>query len=584
MRPSASVRRTCAAAWRPSSGLLFCLLYGLWLGGIPLAPSHAAPPPKLNPAELESRLLTGEYTFRVMPNLCPKVYVTIEGREYYYVHKESRFFPQKSPIKGVKFTRFAHGADGSTGGPSMGKTSISEGGYSATTKNYLRAEFQHPHLARGDIQIYRSTGAVIDNADDVMQILGYAFEGPALPAQKLFVGDRKSKRLFFVGVNHLPPVADRVEFSTEAEAEAQGYVRSTLSFARIPQIPSYETEFMLGLQASSAQRMYGNLDTDDQRRKQVEAIGKRVLDHWPTTLKGYQYKFYVLDTRSPNACACPAGTIYVHNALIDILENDDELEAIMAHEIAHVEKRHGLRMHRSAETGAMVGAVLLLGAGAAASRSNHDIAAAAVGISGMVVQVGSAIALTGHSRQLETEADHFAALYLLRNGKDPAILARALKKLRYYRDLLGQSDQQASVFSSHPDLGNRIAMAESTTMKAYEKPAVFDGFSKNGELVATISFEAEAMHTPPNSSRTLTLLAELATTTALEKPDKVSTIVLLNGKKSVTLTNLEKTPVSPLDTVTLSFQTTWTEPGSPPVPDQIKFTLGPVQKWEKRAE
>lgn len=567
-----------AARWFVACAITSALLLGVFANSLAAAPLS----PKEVVAELESRLRTGDFTFRVVPNMCAKVYVSVEDRDYYYVHKASRFFPQKSPIPGVRFAKFSYGNQEALVSAGMGRSSSADV-TSAPPRNYIRVEFQHQHLAKGELRIYRQNGAPIDSPEDAVQILGYAFEGPGLPRQKLFVGDRKTKRLFFAGVNHLPPKEARVEFESLAEAESQGFVRCPLSFARIPQLPSFETEFLLGLQASAAQRTHGTLDTDDARRKQIEAVGQRVLSRWPTTLKGYGYRFYVLDSGTPNACACPAGTIFFNRFLMDALESEDELEAVMAHEVAHVEKRHGLRMHRAAETGALIGTILLAGANAVAN-SNPDTAAAAVGLSGLVVQVGSAIAFAGHSRQLETEADHFAALYLLRNGKDPAILARALKKLRYYQDLLGVGDRQTSIFSAHPDLPNRIAMAESTSMKAYEKPLVFDGYSKSGELVATISFEAEAVHSPAGASRTLTLLAELSTTTALEKQDKVTTLTLQAGAKSVTLTNTEKTPVNPLDAITVSFQVKGADATSLPTPDQIKLSLGPAQKWERRKE
>ena len=582
MSAQPSETRATVPMLRTSRRFLLWILCSALQLGFALGTAFAAPAsPKEAVTELERRLKTSDYTFRVVPNMCPKVYVNVEGRDYHYMHKASRFFPQKSPIPGVRFTKFSFGNEASVSS-GMGRSSAADVTYTPP-RNYVRVEFQHQHLSKGELRLYLSNGAPIDNLEDTLQVLGYAFEGPGLPKQKLFVGDRKSKRLFFAGVNHLPPKEDRVEFESLAEAEAQGYVRSPLSFARIPQLPSFETEYLLGVQTSAAQRMHGTLDTDDQRRKQIEAIGQRVLSRWPTTLKGYGYRFYVLDSGTPNACACPAGTIFFNRFLLDVLENDDELEAVMAHEVAHVEKRHGLRMHRAAETGALIGTILLIGANTAAN-SNPDAASVAVGLSGLVVQVGSAIALAGHTRQLETEADHFAALYLLRNGKDPAILARALKKLRYHQDLLGVGDRQTSIFSSHPDLANRIALAESTSMKAYEKPPVFDGYSKSGELVATISFEAEAVHAPAGAAATLTLLAELSTTTALEKQEKVTALTLQAGAKSVTLTNTEKTPVNPLDAITVSFQVKGADAANLPKPEQIKLNLGPVQKWERRSE
>jgi predicted Zn-dependent protease len=58
------------------------------------------------------------------------------------------------------------------------------------------------------------------------------------------------------------------------------------------------------------------------------------------TFAGYQ--FAVLETAEVNAMACPGGTIFVTRGLLAKAGSEDELAAILAHEIAHVTARHGL--------------------------------------------------------------------------------------------------------------------------------------------------------------------------------------------------------------------------------------------------
>ncbi len=53
------------------------------------------------------------------------------------------------------------------------------------------------------------------------------------------------------------------------------------------------------------------------------------------------YRFYVIDDPVPNAFAFPNGMIFVHTGLLDILENEAQLAAILGHEIAHVTHEHG---------------------------------------------------------------------------------------------------------------------------------------------------------------------------------------------------------------------------------------------------
>jgi predicted Zn-dependent protease len=284
-----------------------------------------------------------------------------------------------------------------------------------------------------------------------------------------------------------------------------------------------------------------------------------------------------------NAVACPAGTIFVNSGLLEIVESDEELEAILAHEIAHVEKRHGLRQYRTAQAGAAVGAILTLGiAAAAASDGNSDAAAAAVGITGVMVHIGSTIALTGYSRSLEMEADQYAGMYLLHNGKDPALLSMMLRKFRYFNDRVGITDRHRSMFSTHPGLKERIFIAENTETKQFEKKTIFDGYTRRDELVATLQFEAEFLHKHAQGRKTLTVLCELQTTTALEKQVKVKGITVTVGGRSIELDNAENAPVDPMDNISISFQTDGKQVGFLNDVEGIKLTLGPVRKWIRR--
>ena len=53
------------------------------------------------------------------------------------------------------------------------------------------------------------------------------------------------------------------------------------------------------------------------------------------------YRFYVIDDPVPNAFAFPNGMIFIHTGLLDIIENEAQLAAVLGHEIAHVTHEHG---------------------------------------------------------------------------------------------------------------------------------------------------------------------------------------------------------------------------------------------------
>ncbi len=60
----------------------------------------------------------------------------------------------------------------------------------------------------------------------------------------------------------------------------------------------------------------------------------------PETYGGYH--FAVLNSDEPNAYACPGGIILVNKGLLKQIKNEDQLAAVLAHEVAHVAHRHGI--------------------------------------------------------------------------------------------------------------------------------------------------------------------------------------------------------------------------------------------------
>ena len=89
--------------------------------------------------------------------------------------------------------------------------------------------------------------------------------------------------------------------------------------------------------ARQLENQYG-LVQDDEIQDRVDRIGKKLLQHG--TRPDLAYSFKVLNTPDVNALACPGGFIYVYKGLLDYMTSDDELAAVLGHEIGHIEKRH----------------------------------------------------------------------------------------------------------------------------------------------------------------------------------------------------------------------------------------------------
>lgn len=137
-----------------------------------------------------------------------------------------------------------------------------------------------------------------------------------------------------------------------------------------------------------------------------------------------------------NAFALPSGVVVVTDDLVSLAANDEEVLAIIAHEAGHVHRRHGLRkLLQSSAIGFLVGWYL--------------------GDLNLVVALAPTALLTAkYSRDLEREADDFAAEVLRASAIAPGRLADILERFDGTR--AGLSAEDLGYISSHPTTTERI--------------------------------------------------------------------------------------------------------------------------------
>ena len=76
-------------------------------------------------------------------------------------------------------------------------------------------------------------------------------------------------------------------------------------------------------------------------QRMVEKIGKRITAVARVDVPGTEWEFVVFDKSEPNAFAMPGGKVGVNAGLIELAgEDEDEIAAVIGHEVAHVAKRH----------------------------------------------------------------------------------------------------------------------------------------------------------------------------------------------------------------------------------------------------
>jgi beta-barrel assembly-enhancing protease len=182
---------------------------------------------------------------------------------------------------------------------------------------------------------------------------------------------------------------------------------------------------------------------NDSRAARVNRIGRRLAAVAPGPR--FPYQFRVVNDSRVNAFALPGGFIYINKGAIDTAGSDDEIAAILAHEIAHAGLRHGTNQVSKAYA-AQAGLSLL--GGFLGGRANSNVGQ----IIGAVGGFGLNTLFMKFSRSAEEQADSIGMQMMRRAGYNPYGMVRMLQTIQR---TTGRSGPEW--MSSHPNQANRIA-------------------------------------------------------------------------------------------------------------------------------
>jgi predicted Zn-dependent protease len=212
-------------------------------------------------------------------------------------------------------------------------------------------------------------------------------------------------------------------------------------------------------QEMAAAQRAGRLNRDPQQVARVRRIAARLIAQtgaFRADAPGWAWETNVVTSKEVNAWCMPGGKMAVYTGLIDRLKpTDDELAAVMGHEIAHALREHG-RERASQAMAAGIG-LSILGAATGMSQGSMDL-------SSIIVDV---TVMKPNSRQFETEADRIGVELAARAGYDPRAAISLWQKMRE----LGES-QPPQFLSTHPSYDTRIAdlqLYAARVMPLYER-------------------------------------------------------------------------------------------------------------------
>lgn len=246
-------------------------------------------------------------------------------------------------------------------------------------------------------------------------------------------------------------VRDKVPVSDE---KLEGVVKTAKAFRKSAQDISESEEHYIG-RAVAAQLLAKYPAVDDEAlNRYVQTVLQAVAatSSRPEVFSGYHAQ--VVESDEVNAVSAPGGYVFVTTGLLRSLEDEEELACVLAHEVAHIADRHGLR---TIKTSRLTSAFQMLGAEAAKSYSSKDLSKLADLFGGSVDDVVKALVVSGYSRDKEFEADKDGARFAQEALYDPEALNRFIGRL---------DGGKGGFLKTHPAPKKRLAALEEEPLAA----------------------------------------------------------------------------------------------------------------------
>ena len=202
---------------------------------------------------------------------------------------------------------------------------------------------------------------------------------------------------------------------------------------------STEDEMRIGKQIAGNLLGAVPLVRDDGLQRYVNLVGNWVVAQSGRT--EFPWHFGVLATEDINAFSAPGGYVFITQGLYRQLNSEAELAGVLGHEIAHITKKHHLKVLKKSS--------LINALGQAASKkvkSNDQVVQNVIGN-------GAEIMARGLDKEAEFEADRTGVVFAARAGYDPWGLPAVLQNIAA---LPPRDDRTSLLYKTHPQPEERL--------------------------------------------------------------------------------------------------------------------------------
>ncbi|HPD96787.1 MAG TPA: M48 family metallopeptidase [Synergistales bacterium] len=209
------------------------------------------------------------------------------------------------------------------------------------------------------------------------------------------------------------------------------------------------------LSAASADDIEKEIKLGEKVSKQIEEHWERVVDpvrvarlsmilgrQLPFTERDLPFEVRLIEEKRPNAFALPGGIIYFTTGMLDFCRSDDEIAAVMGHELTHADKRH-VMIQVARNQRLSIGALAVL------------VATRGQGVAPILANLAQVAIMNSYSRDLEREADQGGLEFLNRSGYEPSAAVTVMERL--LEEEIKRPYVDPGIYAGHPRTRERIS-------------------------------------------------------------------------------------------------------------------------------
>ncbi|MDG2343506.1 MAG: M48 family metallopeptidase [Flavobacteriales bacterium] len=192
------------------------------------------------------------------------------------------------------------------------------------------------------------------------------------------------------------------------------------------------------------------LPSNHVQSKKIQKIGEKVQHAAESFLKknghshrvdGFAWEFKTVESEVLNAWCMPGGKVCFYTGLIELADNDDQIAAVMGHEIAHAIAKHG--NERMSQQLALTGIMKLSGVGQKDSTETKTAF-------DYVFSGSASLGMLKFSRVHETESDKLGLVFMKLAGYNPN------ESISFWNKMAEQGGFVPQILSTHPSDETRI--------------------------------------------------------------------------------------------------------------------------------